>query len=351
MSLQDRPPLEVLPGLYRIRLPQPALGGVYVHLAKGGAGPITLFDAGLPHPLTQSALGEQLAALGMTLGDIEQVVYTHSHIDHMGGGYALSAQNTHASHVAFYGCVGACEDFPAFMASAISWDSLQRQIDFVPELRQALSADRMGLGQYASFDKGRPIRFARGVREGDVIAAGPYHWRVHETPGHNPHHVVFHCEEIAVLIGGDLILDHGTPIMRSMGDDVFQYLESLRSVEKIGLKTVLTSHGRYYSDGAAALARTRAERERLLLWAWHRIAKSPQRIFDLAVAAAQTGELNARQLAPLLMGIFESALHAWELAGAASMDPATGVYSVHGAHAPRLPEVPEDTFRSEILRR
>ncbi len=339
---------EVFPGMFRIRLPQPQYGSVYVHLARGGPGPLTLFDSGLPHPMTQQALRDELAALGVAFSDLEQIVYTHSHTDHMGGGFVISGQTDRPRHVAFHGCLGLCENFEEYNRKISSWKTLVTHFKYVPSFRDRIGqffpmdgpAAKKFLAGGASPEAspeipyqlfapgGVPIRFARGLREGDWVEAGPYRWKVVEAPGHNPHHVAFLEEKGRVSVTGDLILDHGTPIMRSMGDDVALYLASLERLAGSRLGMVLPSHGPLFAEGNAALERVRKQREALLDWAWRALAGRPHRLVDLSMAAVSAGAAGAKANPILLMGVLESALHGWCEKGTAFFDEKSGSFGI-----------------------
>ncbi len=75
-------------------------------------------------------------------------------------------------------------------------------------------------------------------------------WRVHETPGHAPSHVVLHQPERRLLLSGDHIIgrvslyyDYGwTP------DPAGEYLSSLDTVEGLDVDLVLAGHGKPVRD-------------------------------------------------------------------------------------------------------
>lgn len=352
MSLHYQPenlaePKEVLSGLYRIRLPQPKYGSVYVHLAVGGSGPVTLFDAGLPHEMTQNALTIQLKRLGVTLGDIEQIVYTHSHVDHMGGGAVLSGRAGHIKHVAHADCIGLCEDFSSYNRRTSSWKSLITHLNYTPEIRDqarryipmdADACDRVFSGEsapesaeieYHAFAEGATsIHFSRGLGEGDTFEAGQYLWETVETPGHNPHHLVFVEAQRRASVTGDVILEHGTPIMRSMGDDVSVYLRSLVKLTDWDLGQALPSHGPFFSDGNRALRQTMNQREELLDWAWNELERQPRRLIDLSFAALQAGVAGKKVNPILLIGVMESAVFNWCACDVVAFDEQTGEFEI-----------------------
>ncbi|HET8863751.1 MAG TPA: MBL fold metallo-hydrolase, partial [Solirubrobacterales bacterium] len=72
-----------LAGIHRLRIPTPfAVGRVNCYLLEDE--PLTLIDTG---PNSRKALGElehQLGALGRRIEDLELVIITHQHLDHLG---------------------------------------------------------------------------------------------------------------------------------------------------------------------------------------------------------------------------------------------------------------------------
>ena len=70
-------------GIHRIAIPTPfAVGRVNVYLIEDE--PLTLVDAGPNSGTSFDELQRGIAALGHSLEDIELVILTHQHIDHLG---------------------------------------------------------------------------------------------------------------------------------------------------------------------------------------------------------------------------------------------------------------------------
>src|SRR3954466_3462255 len=70
-------------GIHRIAIPTPfAVGRVNVYLIDDD--PLTLVDAGPNSGTSLDVLERGLRDLGRTIADIERVVITHQHIDHIG---------------------------------------------------------------------------------------------------------------------------------------------------------------------------------------------------------------------------------------------------------------------------
>ena len=91
-------------------------------------------------------------------------------------------------------------------------------------------------------------------------------WRVYETPGHAPSHVVLHQPERGLLLSGDHLLgrvslyyDYGyTP------DPAGEFLASLDVVDELDVQLVLAGHGRPVRDAGSLIeANRRAVHERL----------------------------------------------------------------------------------------
>ncbi|MEX2032317.1 MAG: MBL fold metallo-hydrolase, partial [Dehalococcoidia bacterium] len=72
-------------GLYRLRTPMTstALPWIMPYAFLGAEG-VTLFDSGYGTPEATTALTQQLAAIGRTPSDIQRLVISHAHPDHIG---------------------------------------------------------------------------------------------------------------------------------------------------------------------------------------------------------------------------------------------------------------------------
>ena len=72
-----------LAGIHRLQIPTPfAVGRVNCYLVEDE--PLTLVDTGPNSGKALDELGTQLGAHGHTIDDIELVIVTHQHIDHLG---------------------------------------------------------------------------------------------------------------------------------------------------------------------------------------------------------------------------------------------------------------------------
>ena len=73
----------LIDGVYRIEVPTPfPVGSVNCYLIEGS--PLTLIDTGPKTSKSLAKIQQELQALSYDLSDIEQILLTHSHIDHVG---------------------------------------------------------------------------------------------------------------------------------------------------------------------------------------------------------------------------------------------------------------------------
>ena len=73
---------------------------------------------------------------------------------------------------------------------------------------------------------------------GDGVTLVPVH-----TPGHASDHLCYFLPEEQALFSGDLILDGSTTVIPDEDGDLGQYLDSLRRVQRLGVKRIYPAHG------------------------------------------------------------------------------------------------------------
>lgn len=154
------------PDVVRIALPTPwPIGPVNVYLLRGE--PLTLVDAGPRSPEALKALEEGLAAAGVAMSDIELVVLTHQHHDHVGNA-AEVVRRSGARVAAFAPLVEEFADLPA---------SLSRQHDYMACLmaRHGMRAPELrALGDHQRHDAcyTGSVGIDRPLADGDTVRAG-----------------------------------------------------------------------------------------------------------------------------------------------------------------------------------
>jgi glyoxylase-like metal-dependent hydrolase (beta-lactamase superfamily II) len=238
-------------GIHRLAIPTPfAVGRVNVYLIEDD--PLTLVDAGPNSGTSFDVLQRGLADLGHALEDIELVLLTHQHIDHLGL-VSLVAAHSGAEVAAIEAAVPFVENF-----------SLEAQADddFAAEvmLRNGISADVAAALQSVSraFRAwGARVEVTRVLRDGDRVELRDRTLEVAFRPGHSPSDTVFWDRERRQLIAGDHLLGHisSNPLITRRVDGsgerskaLIAYLDSLRLTREMDLDLVLPGHGDPVTD-------------------------------------------------------------------------------------------------------
>jgi glyoxylase-like metal-dependent hydrolase (beta-lactamase superfamily II) len=243
-------------GIHRLAIPTPfAVGRVNVYLIEDD--PLTLVDAGPNSGTSFDELQRGIAGLGHSLEDIELVIVTHQHIDHLGL-VSLVASHSGAE-------VAALDVAIPFMAKFS--DEAQADDDFARDimLRNGIAEDVVAALQSVSraFRAwGAPVDVTRPLRDGEALELRDRTLHVHHRPGHSPTDTVFHDRERRILIAADHLLGHisSNPLITRPRDGSNQrpqalvhYLESLAATRELDAGLVLPGHGEPITDHRALI--------------------------------------------------------------------------------------------------
>lgn len=166
-----------------------------------------LIDPGHKHLFDH--VERSLNGLAYSLKDIDLVICTHGHPDHIEG-------------------MSLFENLPARTALHLEeWGYLK---NMVPGLHGSLGG---------AFDDFSPDFF---LTEGD-LNIGNVHLQVFHTPGHSPGSVCLYWPENKVLITGDLIFKEGLGRTDLPGGDGRMIKESIQRMADLDVKWVLPGHG------------------------------------------------------------------------------------------------------------
>jgi glyoxylase-like metal-dependent hydrolase (beta-lactamase superfamily II) len=305
----------VLPGLWRLRLPLPWPGVPHVNAWAIAAGSgVVLVDTGLHAPGAIPQLERALDQAGLRLEHVRLLVCTHAHSDHYGlaGPIVREASCTlwmHPNH--------------AHMTRTAA--DPERMLERRLEVARASGVPAEALERYESQRRGQGVGIAevvlpsRELVDGVEVETDLGSWRVHETPGHAPSHVVLHQPERRLLLSGDHILgrvslyyDYGhTP------DPAGEFLRSLDVVEELDVDLVLAGHGRPVRDATGIVKANRHEVDERMGRVRDAIAREP-----LTPFAVVPRLLGVESLTPMMVnwGLSEvlAYLRHLELQGAAA---------------------------------
>jgi glyoxylase-like metal-dependent hydrolase (beta-lactamase superfamily II) len=251
---------EVAPGVHWLRMALPfALDHINLWLLEDGDGWL-IVDTGLGNEPTR-ALWERIFAERIGAKPVRRVLVTHYHPDHAGNA-AWLCERTRAElwmtrgeyltvHAARHGAAGYSPEAQKglFLANGL------------PEEQANALLSRGGL--YKKLVPDFPLSHHR-LYEGERVAAGGRSWKVMLGYGHAPEHASLYCEELKVLISGDMLLpristnvavrpiDPGSNPLRL-------FLESIRRYRELPEEVlVLPSHGLPFRGAHARVAQLEA---------------------------------------------------------------------------------------------
>jgi glyoxylase-like metal-dependent hydrolase (beta-lactamase superfamily II) len=245
--------------------------------------PLTLVDAGPNSGTSLDELDQQLRGLGRSIPDIERVVITHQHIDHIGL-VRIVAERSGAEVVALDRLVPFVEGYSAEAAADDAYATEVMLRHGIPEdVAQALASVSLAFRAWGS-----RADVSKVVADGDKLAFANRALEVHFRPGHSPTDTIFLDRERGILIGGDHLIAHisSNPLIsRPPGRQaLIEYMDSLGRTREMEIDTVLPGHGDPIDDHAELiddrlkLHRKRADKIHRL------IAERPRSAYEVAQA-------------------------------------------------------------------
>ena len=255
-------------GIHRLAIPTPfAVGRVNVYLIEDD--PLTLVDAGPNSGSSLDELQRQLGAHGHAIEDIELIILTHQHIDHLGL-VQIVASHSGADVAAIEAAVPFVENYSESTAADDEFSTAIMLRNGIPsDVVQALRSVSVAFRAW-----GARADVTRVLRDGDQIELRDRTLEVGFRPGHSPTDTIFHDRERRMLLAADHLLKHisSNPLISRPPDSdrrpqsLVMYLESLAKTREMDVDLVLPGHGDPIDDHRAliderfALHRRRAEK-------------------------------------------------------------------------------------------
>jgi glyoxylase-like metal-dependent hydrolase (beta-lactamase superfamily II) len=276
--------------IHTLSIPTPfAVGRVNCYLIDDD--PLTLVDTG---PNSGKALDELDVALrghGRRIDELERIVITHQHLDHMGL-VGILARRSGAEVVTLDLLAPVIEEFGAY---AERDDELAESLmlrhgiprDVVIALRSMSRAFR-AWGGSAQVD--------RRLADGEALEFAGRTLQALHRPGHSPSDTVFWDAERRELIGGDHLLGHissnpliARPLGGKSGEPgggrpraLMTYMDSLRETRAMPIETVLPGHGEPVTDHVKLIDERFALHERRAAKIAGLIAEKPMSTYEIA---------------------------------------------------------------------
>ncbi len=232
---------EIAPGVLRIAMPFRGFdAGLNVHVVRGD-GPLTLVDAAASLPGVSRMLGEALASVGIGYADIEQVVLTHHHLDHIGlTGEVVAAGGARVAAIPEVAAVLA--DPAAHFRAELDW--------LVEHGRRHGAPDELAEGsrQALPFTTAIPPATVDLVlADGERLEAGDLTLTTVRRPGHSPTDTLFLAEQRPLAFVGDHLWDGSpvTPVLGTMSSarPAAEYRDGLALTRTLAGHRLLAGHG------------------------------------------------------------------------------------------------------------
>jgi glyoxylase-like metal-dependent hydrolase (beta-lactamase superfamily II) len=276
-----------LAGIHCLRIPTPfAVGRVNCYLIEDE--PLTLIDTGPNSGKALDELQSQLAERGHAIEDLELLIITHQHIDHLGlaeivvqrSGAELAALGIAAERLANFSEDAERED--AFAVELMLRNGIPEE---VARALQSVSRSFRGWGSRAEV--------TRPLEDGQLLPFGNRVLQALHRPGHSPSDTVFWDEERKILIAADHLIAHisSNPLISRPLDGseerpqaLVTYIESMRRTREMPAEIVLSGHGEPILDHVALIDDRLAKHERRKEKIYRLIAERPRTGYEIAQA-------------------------------------------------------------------
>ena len=198
--------IEIGTGIYQFRSEKP---GSHIYLIRGHSKNV-LVDTGTTRhfPLLKSRLSD----VGLRIRDINMVLLTHEHFDHIGATTFFHKTAVVAAH-------------------RLAANKLDLQDDFVT------------LNKYYNVPS-KPFWVDIWLEDGAVIELGNRRLRVVHTPGHTSGCVCYFEPDEGLLFSGDTVFAGGTLSDVAGSGSVSDYMESVQRLNNLRVKQIFAGHGR-----------------------------------------------------------------------------------------------------------
>jgi glyoxylase-like metal-dependent hydrolase (beta-lactamase superfamily II) len=218
--------------------------------------PLTLVDSGPNSGRALDELQTRLQERGHSIDDIELILVTHQHIDHIGL-VDIIASHSNAEVAAIEAAIPFVENYSQAAAEddAFAMDLMIRH-GIPEEVARALGSVSAAFRGW-----GAKAKITRVLRDGDTLEFRDRSLQVQFRPGHSPSDTVFEDRERKLLLSADHLLGHisSNPLITRPRDGgprtqaLVTYMDSLRKTREMDLDLVLPGHGDPITDHRALI--------------------------------------------------------------------------------------------------
>lgn len=265
-------PIPGFPSIHQLTLKTPWRGSnVQVYLIE--ADPLTLVDTGVNWTPSFKDLSDAVMHLGYRLDQIQRIIGTHFHSDHIGQAQVLRDLGAPVEVLAHEKEIDAIENFfSTYMQKGENRSKLYREYG-MPEqvIREQSTFER----NWIQNDPPLLIetKVDRPLKDGATIEFEEFNLKALHAPGHTEGHIVLFEEQSGVLLSGDHIMAGEVPFTESYylaessdPNDPLQrkprfrglceYLDSLDRLRLLPIRVILPGHGEIINDPQRAIEKS-----------------------------------------------------------------------------------------------
>jgi glyoxylase-like metal-dependent hydrolase (beta-lactamase superfamily II) len=259
--------------------------------------PVTLVDTGPNSGKSLDELERALAGLGRTIEDLELIVITHQHMDHLGlleilarrSGAQIAALDLLAPYLADFSASATADDEFA--------QAVMRRHGVPEDLATVLGAVGAAFRAFGSSGQ-----VTRELRDGGQLKLRDRTLAVMHRPGHSPSDTILWDAERQILLAGDHLLPHisSNPLvsrpLRSPGSAgaaeptaderphaLIAYIESMHATRQLPAELVLPGHGDPIVDHVSLIDSRLRMHERRARGILRLIDAAPLTAYEIAV--------------------------------------------------------------------
>ncbi len=290
MAMSDGLATAAAAGIHCMPIPTPfAVGRINTYLIEDD--PLTLVDVGPNSGTSLTALEDALGEHGRRIEDLERIVVTHQHPDHIGL-LGILARRSGAEIVGLDLLAPWLQGYNAAMEADDTFaETVMLHHGVAPDVSAAL---RTVARLARAF--GAPATIDTTVAEGSTVTFAGRTLSVFHRPGHSPTDTVFLDEERRLLIGGDHLLSRvsSNPLVSRPVEIPFDqvvterpqalvtYLDSLDRTRQMDLDVVLGGHGGPVRDHRALIDERRRLHERRAAKIAGLLGERPRNAYEVA---------------------------------------------------------------------
>lgn len=241
--------------VYPIMMPSDygGLRSINCYLYKNGDD-ITLVDAGIRKPEFEQFFWQQLAAYGVSAAQINRIVLTHFHADHIGVVDTLVSRYgmpVYASELAIPRLL--CED-SYLQQKLVFYEDIYTQYNV-----RHLATKRLERLAETAQNKERIMLHTDILPLQEAGRIGGL--RIITVPGHSPDSLCLHDEETGWLFAGDFLLASGMTSALLDHDEkgqllnpIAQYMTSIQKLQQLQISQVFAGHEELFSNTSEVMA-------------------------------------------------------------------------------------------------